>query len=166
MDSAAPVPVKARMVSRAPGRLRLRVSERRGENALFATLAETIGNEPGVLRVTANPRTGSLLIEHEGALDPILSRLTDRGLLQMEKAGRRPSGGAAVRDLRLGFAWLDLELRRLTGREVDLSAGIILVLTLLALFQGLRGQILPPSITIAWYAAMLARTYGDDRNKE
>lgn len=161
MDSAAPEPVGARLVSRVPGRARLRVGERRGETALFATLTQTIGGWSDVVRVTTNPRTGSVLIEHEGPLDPILARLAETGLLRIDKAGRRPAAGAAVRDLRLGFAWLDLEMRRLTGREVDLSAGIILALTLLALFQGLRGQILPPAITIAWYAAMLARVYGD-----
>jgi hypothetical protein len=61
-----------------------------------------------------------------------------------------------VRNLRLNAFRLDLGLRHVTGKEADLRSSIILLLAFLTVIQALRGQIVPPAITVAWYAAMLA----------
>jgi hypothetical protein len=147
---------RARVVHRMPGRVRLRIREKRHDRGFFTTLTEAIAQQPGVRRATANPQTGSVLIEHDGEFDPILAQLKGQDILLVEA---EPTGSAtanAVRNLRLNAFRLDLGLRHITGKEADLRSSIILLLAFLTIIQALRGQILPPAITVAWYTAMLA----------
>ncbi len=50
-----------------PGRLRLRSSRLRRDPVLTEAMAARLRTSPGVLSVTVSPRTGSLLIHHDGA---------------------------------------------------------------------------------------------------
>jgi hypothetical protein len=58
-----------------PGRLRAREPAIKGHPARAEALAANLRNLPGVLWVSANPATGSVVVEHDGARGAILGGL-------------------------------------------------------------------------------------------
>ena len=53
---------RAVVAHRTAGRIRLKISERRGDAAYFAALQRVFAADPDVLKVSANARTGSVII--------------------------------------------------------------------------------------------------------
>jgi hypothetical protein len=129
MLSALP---RAHVAHASGGRTRLRVPERRGDAEFFAALAARLAELEGVHDVRARALTAGLLIEHEGAFEPIAEQARGAGLFVLEEpsADEEPAGPA---------------LPALAG-----------VFGALALLQLLRSRVLPPAITLLWYAASLA----------
>jgi hypothetical protein len=64
-------PVRAIVVHMMPGRTRLRVPDKRNDTAFFRQLSDVLEADPRVRRVQVNPRTASVLIEHEGTIETI-----------------------------------------------------------------------------------------------
>lgn len=58
-----------------PGRMRIRVPERRGDEEFARAVEHALGAVDGITRVTANPVTGSFLIQFD------LRRIDDRQIL-------------------------------------------------------------------------------------
>ena len=54
----------ARLVHTMPGRARLRIAERRGDEAFFAAIATGLSTLAGVYHVEVRPLTGSVVIAH------------------------------------------------------------------------------------------------------
>jgi hypothetical protein len=124
----------AEIVHRVNGRLRLRVPERRGDAPWFAATRKALAGFPGVLRVTANPDTGSFLIRGKDlALRRIPEIAEDRGWFALSgpDRSRRPAG--------------------------DALAGLAPVFFGLAALQAARGQIMVPALSLLWYALEIVR---------
>lgn len=145
----------ARLVHRLPGRVRLKVDGRRRDAAWFDAVALELSLLDGVRAVDADPRTGSLLIRHEGSLDTLLDELARRGLVRVDEREPRETPLA----LRLGerLDRLDAHLKRASAGELDLGGAALLALLLLALVQALRGQVAGPAVSLLWYASQLVR---------
>ncbi len=148
---------RARVVHALPGRLRLRLPERRNEPDYFATLEERLGACPGVTALRTNHRTGSVLIHHdpEHHRDAILRWGAKHGLFTT--AGH-PAPPPTLRTMAQGG------LVRLDRRLLDHSAGttdsrslLMVVLLALTLVQAARGQVLGSASTMLWYAFTLIR---------
>jgi hypothetical protein len=60
--------VSAFVVQELPGRLRLKIPEKRGDEAYFTRLCAHLINGPSITWVSGNPRTGSLLILYPPAI--------------------------------------------------------------------------------------------------
>lgn len=58
-----------------PGRLRLRFPQMRDNGDFFASLLGPINQQSDVLAVSVRPHTGSLLIQFDGRLDDLITRL-------------------------------------------------------------------------------------------
>src|SRR5215472_14235846 len=71
------------------GRMRLRYRQRRGDAAFFAGLVELLSADPRIERTIADPRTGSLLVFHQGDASEIAARAG---------AARPRPGAAQVKD--------------------------------------------------------------------
>ena len=54
----------AREVHALPGRTRLRIDEKRGDEAYFTTVENALRDYPGILAVETNSRTASVLVHH------------------------------------------------------------------------------------------------------
>jgi hypothetical protein len=143
-------PPAAHVVHRLPGRLRLRVAAKRGDEAWFDEAATTLAMLPGVVHVAASPRTASVKLRHEGAPDAVLSAAADRGLFVLVEDDGAGEGSPAER-LRAaaGGVWP-------SGSRA--SEGLAAVLALAALRQLWRGDILPPAVTLVAYAATVLAT--------
>lgn len=61
---------QACIAHRTAGRLRLKVPGRRHDAAFFADLERELVAQPGIVSVQANPMTASILVVHDGTLDP------------------------------------------------------------------------------------------------
>jgi hypothetical protein len=130
MPSRAPA---AHTAHASAGRTRVRVPERKGDVDYFSSSATRLAEFEGVLAVTPRAVTASLLIEHEGAFDPIAGRARAEGLFALEPAPHE-----------------DPLAPRLA------VPGLAGVLGALAVVQLFRQRVLPPAITLLWYAASVA----------
>lgn len=122
----------AQIVHSMPGRSRLRIADRRGDDAFFASLATALSTIAGVYKVDATPLTGSVLIQHGGPLARIGAAARDAGLFAVGKAPEASGEAPAM----------------------DFDPKLLLVLGFVgaALWQMSRERIFPPAITLLWYA--------------
>jgi hypothetical protein len=120
------------------GRTRLRVPSRAGEVPFFSALADTLAALDGVMSVRARPLTGSVLVTHDGAFADIAARAEAANLFVIGEAAA-PSAG---------------------HRRFELApapAVGALAMGALGVVQLLQQRVLPPAITLFWYALTLAR---------
>lgn len=126
----------ALVVHAMPNRTRLRIPSRRGEPVFFASLATSLAAMPGIQRVAVQPVTGSILLEHTKPLPKLLQAVEEAKLFRLSEPMRQAERSEPVA--------LDPKLL------VGLGMGAF------ALWQLTRGRILPPAVTLGWYAATLA----------
>jgi hypothetical protein len=132
---AEPLPF-ARIVHAIPNRTRLRISSRRGDTVFFASIATALAAMPGIRQVSVQAVTGSVLIEHSKPLPKLQDAIAEARLFRISAAElppQRPSEPAV------------LDARIFMG----------LGMAAFAILQFSRGTILPPALTLGWYAASL-----------
>jgi len=136
---------KASVAHRMPGRIRLSIPARRGDDAFFAGLAAQLSGQPNVVRVRPNGRAGSLLIEHTGDAEPILAWAAQEQLLELVHSGAPDEAAGLLSDP--GPA-----VRLVSGRNIDpmFMAGVAFLG--MGLVQVVRGQVMVPAATALWYA--------------
>ncbi|PWB83795.1 MAG: hypothetical protein C3F11_04760 [Methylocystaceae bacterium] len=141
MAEALPI---AKIVHETPGRTRLRVGDKRGDGAFFASVATGLSGIPGVYEVDVRPLTGSILIRHGAPLARIGSAAREARLLAVENGLSVPPPTSA--------------------QTIDPKMAIALGFCAFAVWQLTQGRVLPPAITLAWYAARLGGllSVGDD----
>lgn len=135
MPRARAEPPPARLTSVAPGRVRLNLGSAGRDPARATALARDALLLPGVVSAVANPLTGSLLLRFRGEAEPVFAAAARQGLFRVATTGQRPAAPA---------------------RAAPIAA---VALGLLAAVQALRGAVLPPAVTLLWYAASIG---GDD----
>lgn len=141
MPRARPEPPLARLASLAPGRVRLNLGLAGRDPARATALARDALLLPGVVSAAANPLTGSLLLRFRGEAETVFAAAARQGLFRVETTRQRPAAPA---------------------RAAPVAAA---ALGLLAAIQALRGAILPPAVTLLWYAGSL-RSGGSDTAEE
>ncbi len=125
-----------------PGRARLRVADRRGDAAYFASVSKGLSAIAGVRNVEVAPLTGSVLIQHSGPLARI---------------------GAAAQEARLFVVGEAPHAARETPEfSIDPKAVAALALFAAALWQMSKESVLPPAITLLWYASRLGGVWSLD----
>lgn len=158
------MPPRADIAHLMPGRVRLRVTERRGDEAWFRTAVAQLGECPTVSHVTASTVTGSLLVLHDGEdIDVIESYAKAVGLFDVIKASAPIEGRPAAPDvlIRSGLEHADRWVRRESGEGTDFRSLALVGLLGTAMWQALRGQILPAGGTLIWYALTLSGARSD-----
>lgn len=132
-----PAPLEAFLVHSMSGRLRLRLVRPRHPG--IEPLAAELSRRPGVLKVAFRGETGSLLVLHDGRFRPEVDPA-----LRLVK--RQPAA-----------APVPPALPRPRPADVAQMGGIASVAAFsgLALLQMARGRVLPPAVTLFWYAAAL-----------
>ncbi|MGJ0451722.1 MAG: hypothetical protein ACR65T_00600 [Methylocystis sp.] len=139
----------AQVAHAMPGRARLRVADRRGDTAYFASVSKGLSAIAGVRNVEVTPLTGSVLIQHSGPLARI---------------------GVAAQEARLFVVGEAPHAARETP-EVSIDPKVVAALALFAaaLWQMSKERVLPPAITLLWYATRLSGVWsldGDGDNGE
>lgn len=125
-----------------PGRTRLRLAERRGDAVFFASVANGLLSLPGVFDVETRPLTGSVLIAHFNPLDELGDAARTSGLFDLRSSPVAPT--------------LDLKV------EFDPKLIVAFALAGLALWQISRDKVVPPALTLLWYASSLGGLWRDN----
>ena len=166
-----------------PGRVRLRVPSKRGDCAYFDTARQRLGDAPAVGEISANAKTGSLIIRDCSDLEKLKSEAAKRGLFSLAddkpaartaKPGRSRAGAASTVDpyaaTTAGLSGLGLY--QLTQGRVLASASehfwhaygayrilkspsLALALCGLGVWQLVRGNWLGSASTLLFYALIL-----------
>jgi hypothetical protein len=143
---------RATTIHVTPGRVRLRIAGRRGDDAYFAQLHRELDALALVRSCRTNPRTGSVIIEHADTLDALHTAVAAAGLLEIAASDR--SADVMV-DLSRRVQDLDGALRSRTSGSVGLEAISFYALLAGAAVQLIRGPILPASATLLIQAAKM-----------
>lgn len=125
----------AEIVHTMQGRTRLRIGDKRGDGAFFASIATGLSSIPGVYNVEARPLTGSIVIQHGAALTRIGAAAQEARLFTI---GDGFSGPLAEPDV-----------------TIDPKSALALGLGAFAVWQLAQGRVLPPALTLLWYASRL-----------
>jgi hypothetical protein len=140
-----------------PGRVRLRVPTMRHKEDYFTRLREQLAAIPGLLRLTTNTRTASVLIEYAGDLPSLTQLGTDHQLFQV---GERPHPHSLSEWLFAAIKQPDQLLKKVSDGRVDATGVVALALTGLGVSQVFRGQALPAGMTLLLNARQLIREAG------
>lgn len=146
----------AHVVHALPGRVRVRVPERRGDAAFFEDLASRLATLPAVAAVATNPLTGGVLIHFTGAVEAFaLSAAAVLGDIRLDLSP--PPVPPMLERLRGELTSIDATIQGLTEGELDARSVLFAGLIAVSAVQLLRGNIVAPAATMLWYAAELAR---------
>jgi hypothetical protein len=143
---------QAVLCHRTAGRFRLRVAERRNDEAYLGRVREALEQHASVLEVATTPLTGSVLVLHRGDEADVLASVEASGLFRVTRE----------RDRTLTIVhWLD-ELDRfdtdfLFARMNEKPQRAAIGLFMLAVLQALRGSFLPSAPSLLGEAMGLLR---------
>ena len=133
------------------GRTRIRWSGDAAEKSGIIEIAEHIAGVPGVDQALPRTATGSIIIEHDQVQWPVLEpRILEQTALIFCSPPRPPHG---LQTLNIGLDKIDETLK---GLNTDLSSVTVLLLTILAITQAARGQVMGNSMSFLWYALSIA----------
>jgi hypothetical protein len=152
MSRMAEAPAAA-VVHRLPGRIRLRIPDRRGDPGYFEMLALELAMLDQVRGVSVNPAAATILLRHDEPLDPVVEVARTQGLFTV--ADLTPRLEPIEHRLRQVIASADGAVRGATAGELDLVSAAALGILGLAALQTLRGRVLGPAFNLAWYAGSL-----------
>jgi hypothetical protein len=117
------------VVHRTPKRLRLKVPPRRHDEAFFAGLQQELIKQRGIISVDLNSLTGSVVIVHDGTLDPRPKKRQPRQgrASQVNFAAGRGSTESSNRDANLASLAIKLVLAAITRELSSLIVELILI---------------------------------------
>ncbi|TRW89544.1 HMA2 domain-containing protein [Candidatus Methylobacter oryzae] len=147
-----------------PGRVRLKIPQKKGDADYFARIAKSFSKFPGITQLQFNPNSGTILIRHDEAkaqLGNISEFAQTNGLFNIaepppEKTFSIPHQPiATLTSTRLNR--LDQSLMELSEGLIDSRSLFLLILTGLAVHQIARGKIMTPAASLLWGAVELLR---------
>lgn len=146
----------AHVVHSVPGRIRLRVHNRRHHRQFFQHVEERLNQLPQVKSVESDPLTGSVLVHHSGNIADLLVAAATSGLGELVDLGPPP---AVAEQIRAEVATFDELVQRVTSGQLDLTTLAMFGLFTLAGVQLVTGNQPVIAITLAWYASELLRRW-------
>jgi hypothetical protein len=154
---------EARVCHLTTGRLRLRVPEKRRDNAFFRTVEQRLAGWDNVDRVEVNPLTASVLVTFSDPAALFAENALRNDLFTIAYDAPDGSAGQARQALteRVTELWreADRALRRWTGGGADIRSAAFLLMLAGAAYQLLRGRIAPPAATLLWDAGDMLRIW-------
>jgi hypothetical protein len=149
--------VSAFVVHRTPGRLRLKIPEKRGDAGYFGGLPGRLAQCPGVIASDANVLTGSLLLFHSPETGPqeIAAYAEQTALFSIKPAPVVPRQSIADHAA-ASVAALDRGMSHISGGVVDVRSILLLLLAGLIVRQAFLGQIAGPVTSLLLSALELA----------
>jgi hypothetical protein len=142
---------EALIVHHIPGRIRLRIPSKRGDTAYFRKLEKQLANRGDLARVTATPRSGSLLISSsEEAIKRLIEEIeTSKMSLVIKRPVQIPLKERIAGPVRS----VNRSVEEISGGDLDLADLLLVLLLGLGLYELLRGNFRnPPWYTVFWYA--------------
>jgi hypothetical protein len=163
---------QARVCHFANGRLRVKIPERRHDEAFFDTVRERLSSWASIERVEVNPLTASVLVRFADLTALFAENALKNDLFEVDydalSAATEPQPPLTERAAQ-GFARVDAALQRWSGGAADFRSVVFLLLLLGGLRQLSRGNIASPAASLLfksgdllglWYPPPAARSAG------
>jgi hypothetical protein len=146
-----------------PGRIRLKIPQKRSDFQYFVRLADLFTNCPGITQLQLNPLAASILICHgtETQFLNIAKFAQTNGLFTIIE--QQPEETFSIPHLPLaklastGLTHLDEKLMDFSQGRLDGRSLLFLALTGLGVRQMTRGDILGAASSLLWYALRLLK---------
>jgi hypothetical protein len=144
------------------GRLRLRIPEKRHDDAFFRTVEQRLAGWDSVDRVEVNPLTASVLVTFSDPAALFTENAQKNDLFTV--AYDEPEAAALPRQAlteRATELWreADSALRRWTGGGADIRSAALLLMLGGAAYQMFHGRIAPPAATLLWDAGEMLQLW-------
>jgi hypothetical protein len=138
------------------GRLRVKIPEKRRDEAFFTNLEQRLAPWDSIEQVEVNPLTASVLVHFSdlGALfaeNAMRNDLFAVDLDQLEGVDGKPRQ-ALTEWAKQRWTDADKALRRWSGGNADIRSAAFLALVAGSILQLFRGRIAPPAATLLWDA--------------
>jgi hypothetical protein len=146
-----------------PGRVRLKIPQKRGDFRYFDRIAELFTDCPGITQLQLNPPAASILICHVTEIDflNIAEFAQTKGLFtiieQPEEEGFSIPYLPIPKLTSTGLNRLDESLMDFSQGRLDGRSLLILALIGLSVRQITKGHVLGPASTLLWYAFSLLK---------
>lgn len=147
----------ARVTHALPGRKRVKIDEKRGDEAYFAAVRKAFADCPGVEEVEINDATGSILIHHACDDLPLWDYAATNGLFHVGGKNLPASVASLPVAANAPLTWNQARNRR-PASVLDARNWrplIFLALMAIGIAQAVRGNIAFPALTAFWYALHL-----------
>lgn len=136
---------RALIQHRLPGRLRVKVPEKKGDHEWMAATGDALAELAAVTGVRGNALTAGILIEHHGrSSGQLLEQIREKGLFEVPAAAESAGGepGAEGADAGAEIGDIHVQPHHLAG----------VAFLVLAIRQVLAGNILAPATNLAYHA--------------
>ena len=140
-----------RVTHKMPGRLRLRIADKRRDEMYFARVKETLVRCQGVKSVTVNPVAGSALVIGTAAAEEVIRFAHETELFETIQDRLMPFSDRLSDQLDR----VDERVRDATSGQLDVRALTTVGLLAAAFWQISRQRVLPEGLTLLWYAASI-----------
>lgn len=152
----------ARVVHALPGRKRLKIEEKRGDEAYFNTVEKALSDSPGIVRVETNCRTGSVLVYHRRDEPSALQHAEEQGLYQLATQNPdRPVAAASVAANATATRKAPRpKSKTVRTNGVNFRPLIFMGWVGLGIAQAIEGNIAVPAIAAFWYAYLVTQENG------
>lgn len=153
---------QARVCHFASGRLRVKIPEKRRDEAFFGTVRECLSSWDSIERVEVNPLTASVLVQFSNLAALFTDNALKNDLFEVDfdvlsALGEPPQ--ALTDHATAGLHKADETIRRWTAGAADLRSAVFVFLVGTGLVQVLRGNIAAPAATLFWYAGDMLRIW-------
>ena len=148
-------------------RLRIKIPEKRRDNAFFDTVADRLGTWESVERVETNPLTASVLVHFTEPQQLFLEAVAKNDLFDIDFNTVFASNSEPVmtRAAVQSFEAADVVVRRWTENQIDLRSILFLLLFFGGVYQLLRRRLETPAPALLWYAGDLLGLWSDRQPK-
>jgi hypothetical protein len=148
----------------------LKIVDRKGSTDYFASLKTKLRDCPGLLEVSCNPVTASVLLVHDLAtpLEAILARAEALGLFRVvaPQPAQQPvvsMPGASIGTLASrGVELLNGGLSGASQGRLDLPSIYFLGFLGLGVRELARGHVMPPALTLLWRSVQILQKLAQD----
>lgn len=144
-----------------PGRVRLKIPQKRGDINYFNRLEELFSHFFGINELKLNPSTASIVINHETDVpfQDIVEFAKTKNLFNLVEEAEDHDEvvpNMYIKALTLtGFNRFDKALLAYSKGRLDARSFVFLSLIGLAIHQAARGNVMAPAATLLWYAVQL-----------
>ena len=157
---------KAYIKHQIAGRIRLKITEKRGDEQYFEALAEAFTECEAITQLQLNPPTASLLIQHGSKpFAEIAEFASNAGLFILateEEAELLATQHLSVASLSsLAASHLDHKMADLSAGRIDVRSVLFLGFVGLAVHEASKGHIMAPASTFLWRALQLLNKKND-----
>ncbi len=146
---------QAFLVHQCKGRVRLRIPERRQDDAYFTLMEKQLSAIPGINGIKVNPISGTvlLLISQDISLNALSQPNHLQDLFHLACDADHPLTSRVAADL----LEINKHVQRVKEDRLDMDGLYASILILLAIVQLLRGNSLGPASSLLWDAIQLLR---------